>query len=275
MPIIRVGKDILLIDGSYFIFYKYYSVLNWYRLQQYSTPIAEILNDHVFVDKYKKMFEKTIHDLAKKHSIEYQDILFVKDSPRQEVWRNSLYPEYKKDREKKKDTFNKDIVKLTYDTILPSIKQSYGIQVYSYPRLEADDLIGIIKGFIRTNCSSSSNIIIITNDNDYIQLYDEDTTIVNLKGKELKERIPVNHSVYLKYKIIAGDKSDCIPSIMRKLGPKTAEKLCQCNELLEKYLDKHPEARKQYALNESLIDMQQIPEDLKETVFKDLQVLPI
>lgn len=272
---IREGKDVIFIDGSYFIFFRYYAVLNWYRLQKNTTPVTDLLEDVVFVEKYMKMFEKSILDLVKAHGIAHEDLVFFKDSPREEIWRNELYSGYKKDRDDKKDTFNKDIFKLTYNKVIPQLVAKYGIQVYGYPKLEADDLIAIVKGFVRDARPEMCKIVIVTNDNDYIQLYDERTSIVNLKGKELKERIPMDTKVYLKYKIIAGDKSDSIPSIMKKLGPKTAEKLCQCDEHLERYFVKHPEARAQYSINSALIDMQNIPNDLRDLVLEQLHIIPI
>lgn len=272
---LRDGKDLIFVDGSYFIFYRYYAVLNWYRLQKHTTPVEDILKDSIFVDKYYKMFEKSLLDLAKAHNVDMKNLVFFKDSPREEIWRNTLFSGYKKDREDKKDTFNRDIFKLTFNTLMPQLVAKYDIQIYGYPKLEADDLIAIVKEFVREKEADRSNIVIITNDNDYIQLYDDNTSIINLKGKELKERIPVDVKVYLKYKIISGDKSDCIPPIMAKLGPKTAEKLCQCDEHLERYFAKHPEAREQYLINSTLIDMQHIPDDLKTLVLEDVKMVPI
>lgn len=264
-------NDMLFIDGSYFIFFRYYAVLNWYRLQKKTTAVCDLLKEPEFVDKYKKMFEKNLVDLQKTHKTKWKNIVFFKDSPREEIWRNELYPDYKKDRDDKKDTFNKDIFKLTYNDVLYHMVDKYGMQVYGYPKMEADDLIAIAKNLVRQK-KPSLPVVIVTNDNDYIQLYDENTSIVNLKGKELKERINVDYNVYLKYKIISGDKSDCIPSIMSKIGPKTAEKLCMSEENLERYFCKHPDARGRYETNKKLIDMQNIPEDLRTMVIQQISI---
>jgi 5'-3' exonuclease len=258
-------QDLLFIDGSYFVFFRYYAILNWYRLQKYTTPTQELLDDPMFVEKYTKMFEKSLLDLVKKYRVSWHNMVFFKDSPREEIWRNAIFPEYKQGRQDKEDTFNKNIFKLTYGVILPQMMEKYGLQCFGYNKLEADDLIAITKTKVRDQ-GSFAEIVIVTNDNDYIQLYDDHTRIVNLQGKDLKDRVPVAPEFYLKFKIIGGDKSDCIPAIMTKLGPKTAEKLSTDQAQLDKYFEKHPGAKAQYDINAQLIDMCNIPGEFKAAV---------
>lgn len=272
MVTLSLDKDLLLIDGSYFVFFRYYATLNWFRLRKNTTPTEELMDDPEFVSKYSEMFKKTLIDLVRGHRTDWSNVVFVKDSPREDVWRNEFYKEYKRDREEKRDTFNKDVFRLTYGKVLPELQESFGLQVIGAPKLEADDVIAILKDIFRSN-GSWSNIVIITNDNDYVQLFDKNTMIVNLKGIELSKRVPVDPSVYLRYKIIAGDKSDCIPSIMKKLGPKTAEKLCMCEEHLTRFFEKHPEAQKRYQLNSMLVDFNSIPKHLREVIQEQVTVL--
>jgi 5'-3' exonuclease len=86
----------------------------------------------------------------------------------------------------------------------------------------------------------------------------------------LNERIPYEPDVYLQYKIIIGDVSDNIPPIMKKCGPKTAEKLAQNAEELAKIFDKHPDAKTQYDLNRRLIDFSFIDEEAKQNFLKNI-----
>lgn len=264
-------KDLLFIDGSYFIFFRYYATYNWYRLQKHTTPTNELMDDELFVSKYAKMFEKTIVDLVALYKVDWKNVVFFKDCPREDVFRCEFYNEYKMAREDK-DTFNRYIFGYTYSTLIPSIQEKYGMQVIGAKGLEADDLIAITKEYVRRT-DTHSTITIITNDNDYVQLYDPNTRIINLKKQDLKDRIPVALSNYLLYKIIVGDKSDCIPSIQFKLGPKTAEKLASDPVALEKYLEKHPDAKERFDLNSKLIDMKNIPNDLRQSVIDKIDII--
>ena len=72
--------------------------------------------------------------------------------------------------------------------------------------------------------------------------------------------------------ILMGDKSDNIPCIQKKVGPKTAEKLARDDEAFATFCEKNPDAKRQYELNKTLIDFRCIPieyvDELKECLFK-------
>ena len=136
---------------------------------------------------------------------------------------------------------------------------------------ETDDLIGIVKKYIRET-SSNIPIYIVTNDNDYVQLHDNFTHIMNLKHQNICDRIPVPVQQYLEYKILIGDKSDCIPPIIKKMGDKTAKKWLSTPSLLHELLSKDIHAKQQYEINKSMIDMDCIPEDLCCSVLKNIEL---
>lgn len=263
--IINTSKPCMLIDTSYFVFYRYYATLNWYKYREKDVNVSELLDNTVYIDKYKSMFEKTLIDLVKKSKVSWEDVIFCKDAPRDELWRYQYFAEYKNERDEKQHMFNKDIFRMTYKQLIPDLQQKHGFKVLEFHSMEADDIIAIVKNAIREHCEST-HITIVTNDNDYIQLYDDNTSIINLQGKELKSRISTDPCRYLNLKIIMGDKSDCIPPIQKNVGPKTAEKLAMSSDLLAAFFDKNPCAKKQYDLNRLLIDMNEIPQAFKDVV---------
>lgn len=265
---IKSDKPVLFVDGSYFIFYRYFATYNWFRLQDFDTASEDIMADPTFVAKYAKMFEKTIVDLIKKKGLSWDNAFFMADCPREEVFRNAMYDCYKQARETHA-SFNANVFEYTYNTLIPELQKKYPLQVVQAPCLEADDLVAIFKKHVREQ-DNSQKVVIVTNDNDYVQLYDEHTSIVNLQGKELNTRLPVPQESYLLYKIIGGDKSDCISPIKAKIGPKTAEKLAINPVELEAYLTKHPDARERFELNSGLIDMNNIPEHLKAPIIENI-----
>jgi 5'-3' exonuclease len=268
MTIINLSGNNLFIDGSYFIFYRYYAILNWYKLQDESDDIdiSKILDKKQFIEKYDKMFERTIIDLKKKHDIIWENVFFVKDCPRDQIFRNEIFPDYKGNREN--SSFNGNIFIHTYEKLLPSLIEKYGFKTLCALNLEADDVIAIITKKLQ------EKVIIITNDNDYIQLCNDNTSIINLQGKYIKDRVNCDDpSIYLKMKIIQGDKSDNIPSIMKKCGPVTAKKLANNDEELEKFFIKNPSARVQFDINQRLIDFNYIDEKLKNNFLNNIEFI--
>ncbi len=258
-------KNVLMIDLSYYVFYRYYSTFNWLKkYQKIDIDKNEILNEPLFVEKYNKIFERTLCEIVKQSDVSWSNVFLVKDCMRENIWRNEHYKNYKATRDERLDTFNKDIFWVTYNDLIPKLKSKYNFHIISHDRLEADDIIAIIKDELRLNYPDVM-ITIITNDNDYIQLVDSKTIVKNLQGKEIIQRIDMDPKLYLKTKIIMGDKSDNIPCIMKKVGPKTAEKLALDEENLEKFCQKNPEARVQYEANKLLIDLTCIPTDLRNS----------
>lgn len=266
LPSDGVGPNrVLFIDLSYFVFYRYYAVLGWYRksLDGESVSVCDLMQDETFVEKYKKLFERELCRLVKVYKIDsWNRVFLIKDCCREDIWRNELYPEYKSTRVDKTDSFNRDVFKMTYNQLLPVLLEKLGFNVFCHPRLEADDIIALMcKGVLEVD--RNAHVVVITNDNDYVQL--DGVELKNLQGKDLAVRVGcVDAGRYLKQKIILGDKSDNIPSIMKKVGPKTAEKLVASQEQFDAFMRKHPEALRHYELNRRLMDFDCIPDHLKE-----------
>jgi len=265
--------NIILIDLSYYVFYRYFATFNWYKRQTTDNIDVENIKDNVeFMEKYAKMFEKTLLELVKKYKITSStNIVFVKDCSRDHIWRHQYYNAYKANREEKSALFNKDVFTYTYHTLIPELQQKIGFQIIGHYSLEADDVIAIITKHMFDTYTNNVHMTIITNDNDYIQLMnierlskvEEDNVlnIKNLQDKSICDRVNCSSQTYINVKKILGDKSDNIPSIIKKCGEKTAFKLASNQDMLKNLLQKDPDAKKQYELNDLLIDFKNIPEE--------------
>lgn len=252
----------LLIDLSYFIFYRYYATLSWYKKQDDAIKDKSPMTDILFLEKYDKIFEQTVCDLQQKFGCLWKSIYFAKDCSRDEIWRNKHYTNYKSLREERLESFDKEIFKHTISVLIPKLQEKYkGAVMLHVDHMEADDIIAVVKKYIRLK-NTTMEIIIITNDNDYIQLIDDYTLVVNLQGKDLKTRIDCTPEEYLNRKIIMGDKSDNIPSIAKKIGEKTSAKLATDETAILNLFKKNPDAKIQYDLNKLLISFDMIPENL-------------
>lgn len=264
------NKIFILIDTSYWIFYRYYAIDQWFKHSKPDEQLENPYDNKDFVDKFIKTFKDSLNDFKKKQKLNNKKlnnditIIAARDCPRKEIWRNELYQDYKKTRENDDSFMGGPFFKMVYDNDNKFIYDSGVNYICKYPSLEADDIIAILKKNIR-NKYNDALIYIIANDHDYLQLLDENTKIINFKNKNLLESKKVfdNPDKNLFYKIVLGDKSDNIMPIFKKCGPKTCEKYYNNNyEEFENELKKNPDTFEKFKLNRKLISFDEIPINL-------------
>lgn len=128
--------------------------------------------------------------------------------------RLDLYPEYKSKRNKPGDDFWR--FQDWFKTLLPH-SRAISVEV---PYYEADDVIATM---VQSPDLAAHNILIDSNDGDYLQLCD--FTRVNMSQDiKLKGQVP-KHEIRL-YKTLVGDSSDFLPGI-KLFGDKAWEALTQ------------------------------------------------
>ena len=248
----------LLIDGSYFIFYRYFALVRWWKHSHPEETTTTLFQENsVFIDKFKQMFIKSLTSLPSKLNIINPIIIVSKDCKRQNIWRKQLYPKYKEQRTRHDDIAF--FMNLAYHELFPKLAKL----ILFHPSLEADDCIAIsVKHLLNTY--PACNIYIITSDKDYLQLAQENVQLYNLAFKKLTEQKSCtgDPSCDLFCKILTGDPSDNIPSVFPKCGPKTAIKYFNNRELLEKKLQESETYKNSYELNSKIIDFNNIPKEL-------------
>ena len=258
----------IFIDGSYFCFYRYHSLLTWWK--NAFPEELEVLKDpyqsEVFVNKFKKIFVETVKNLPKNLSINknVKPIIVVgKDCKRSDIWRNELFPNYKGTRGLNDSFMGGPFFKMVYDEQL--FITGGATQTLKHPKLEADDCIALAVKHLLSS-KPDCNIYIITSDKDYLQLAGERVNLFNLSYKKLTDQKSCtgNPECDLFCKIVTGDPSDNIPSVFPKCGPKTALKYYADRVLLEKKLGESEKYQKQYELNKKIIDFNEIPSHLAE-----------
>ena len=258
--------NFIFIDGSYFIFYKFYALLQWWKLAKDENTIAEIVKLDEFREKFIKTFSDKIKEIEKKLKIKNAIKLVGKDCPRSEIWRNRFVNNYKDNRDDKKNSYCKQFFKLVYQD---KLFENNGIKyILKHQNLEADDCIAITVKHILKNYKDA-NIWIIANDMDYLQIASNKVKIVNLKYIDIsKKKSSTGDPQCDKFcKIVCGDKSDNIKGIFDKCGIKTAINLYNNQELFKQKLqDKN--IKEKYLLNKLLIDFDEIPEYLVDSFKK-------
>jgi 5'-3' exonuclease len=269
-------KHLILVDSSYTSFYRFFATLRWYSLTNpddyklNNNPEYNWLDNQIFIEKYEKMYLDSIIKLIGKKNYKNSEVIFCMDSPKEDLWRTELKPDYKGDRcdLTKKSNF-KPTFEYTYNKIIPKlIKENQNMSSIRLDKLEADDIIAIIcKEYELIN--KNRIIYLISGDADFFQLGRKNLFFTNYKTKELKELDKKEALHLLTSKIILGDKSDCIPSIFtKKTALKLKKELIESDEKLIEYLNLNPESKKQYELNKKMIDFNNIPPKFYNKIIK-------
>ena len=265
-------KTFILVDTSYWIFYRYFAIMQWWK---HTNPDIELFEDPYktpeFLEKFIKTFLETLEGFKKKQKLHKQrskpatpcTIIAARDCPRKEIWRNKLYNSYKETRDKDDSFMGGPFFKHVYKDNNKVLYDAGINHVLKFPNMEGDDIVAITKKYLR-NKYPDSMIYIIANDHDYLQLLDENTEIINFQNKNLREnkKVFTESEKNLFYKIVLGDKSDNIMPVFKKCGPKTCEKYYENKELFLEALAKDKEAKDKYELNKKIIDFNEIPEEL-------------
>ena len=264
---------IIFFDLSYVIFYRFFALCSWWkRAQETELDIENILENKIFMEKYHKLFIENIKKIKKKYKILNAITIFAKDCRRYNIWRNEYYSDYKKSRDDKNSKFNKGIFIYTYDKIFPELNE-LGINICNNEHAEADDVIAVLKNKIRSKYNKLS-IYIITNDHDYLQLFDDYTYIYNLKGLNLRTKSRGNSKLDLEFKIFRGDNSDNITSVVtKKIRDDKLMDLIYNKENFEEFFKNNNELLEIYKRNKLLIDFNKIPQNIRENIEKYIKFI--
>lgn len=255
----------LFLDLSNFVFQRYHGIQAW--MKHSGTDFQNDPNGKM--DMFKRLFKEHLVKLKKKFKVDWGNFYIARDCSRESIWRMAHYPQYKACRTC--TNFDPEAFRVTYQELLPELLETYkGLTVLEYPRAEADDLIAVAVEMLK-EYGVRNKVVVITNDNDYIQLlgkgYQGEIHIINGNLKDITERAKTDSiSMYLEQKIIRGDVSDNIPPIKAKVGEKTALKYAEDPAALHKLLDEHPDVKKQYELNRLLIDFNSIPKNIRDGI---------
>lgn len=252
--------EFLLVDGSYYSFYRYFALLNWWKHSHPDEELPDPSQNEDFVTRFRAVFIKKIKEFIKKLKMNDPVIIVGLDCPRTDIWRNELFDSYKANRVYDDKFMGGSIFKMVHKEEL--FRQAGANMTIRHPHLEADDCLALttknILGLI-----PHAKITIITSDMDYLQLACENIRLVNLKYKDLTDSKNCfkNKEKDLFCKIVMGDKSDAIPSIFKKCGIKTAAKCYEDKEYFHNRL-KQEDAYERYELNKKLVDFRKIPQKL-------------
>jgi 5'-3' exonuclease len=261
----------ILIDGSYYIFYRLFALINWWKLSHKDDPCENLHENNEFVERFKDMFQTKLREIPKKINIpKSSNVKFIVglDCRRHNIWRLNLYSQYKGTRGDYSDAKNPPgpFFKMVYEEKLFNKIQDIDIETLYNENLEGDDCLAICSKYLIEQ-NPDNLVYIITSDTDYMQLVKSNVYLYNLKYKPVntEKNSLGNPEKDLLYKIIIGDKSDNIPPVFPKCGPKKTLEYINNIEKFEEDLLKL-NGYEQYKLNRRLIDFTQIPLLLQQDI---------
>lgn len=226
------------------------------------TKVEETLVRHMILNSirtYVKKFKNT-------HGPE---VIIACDN--RHYWRRSIFEHYKASRKKARESSGHDWNTIfdCLNKIRDELKQYSPYKVIDVETAEADDVIAVLA----IKYSATQKVMILSSDKDFAQLqkYPNVEQYSPILKKYIKEPLP---GAQLKQLIIRGDKGDGIPNILTKddvfvtggrQKPITEAKIINwMNQSPEEFCN--DEMLRNFKRNEMLIDLNLIPESLKQSI---------
>lgn len=294
------NRILVLIDGSYFMYYTIFGAVNTYQtkckleanmlIKSPEETDQTNLPDLLVSSEFKKYLKRSIVNRCEvvnwilKENFQDQldmadaiDIIFALDDTASKSFRKQIFPEYKAQRKLTKKSY--DIFKIKnyiVDVIFPelNISNKFNYNLAFVDGAEGDDVIACTLN----NHQEYMLRVLFASDKDFQQL--ENVHQYDLRGSEVKtkisykkEEIVLSPKEALLLKILTGDSSDNIPAIASRMGNVSAYKLINDKEKLKLTLIENQDAAKQFATNKKIIDFNLIPEELKNKINDKISII--
>lgn len=236
------------------------------RIQRYSEDemrLAFIEKLRQIIKKYKTSYGQTIVCCDAKHS-----------------WRKDFFPLYKASRkaEKEASTIDWPWIMSAIDTFRDELVTHFPFKTIHVDGAEADDIIAVLCRNI------PEKHLIYSSDRDFLQLQSLD--YVEQYSPTTQNFITIdNPEMYLKEKIIKGDRGDGIPNILSEdnifMIPDKRQKSITTGRL-SKWLPMEPDEfcdnatmLRNWHRNKTLIDFHEIPNSVSESIINTYENAPI
>lgn len=166
------------------------------------------------------------------------------------TFRTEKFPEYKAQREAAPQEFKGQV------PLIEQVLGDLGIATLSKENFEADDIVATLA--TQANSEGGFEVTLVSGDRDYIQLVNEQTTLLyptrgvstmtRFTPEEVERKYGLTPAQYPDYAALRGDPSDNLPGIP-KVGEKTAEKWIVQYGALEGLIEHAEEVKGQAGAN--------------------------
>lgn len=247
--------------------------LNQVMISNMMMQIGNHRNAEIDENMLRHMILNTLRANRQKFKDEFGELVICADD--KNYWRRQRFPYYKANRKKTRDESELDwsAIFAALNKIRDEIKTFFPYKVIQIESAEADDIIGTIVHTEGTELNAGKPILILSGDKDYIQLH----RYANVKQYDPTRKRWITHSSPEKYlfeHIIKGDSGDGVPNILspdnclvigQRQRPITKKRLEEWQDINS--MDN--EVKRNYLRNKSLIDLSEIPENIKELVLDE------
>lgn len=220
------------------------------------------------------MVLNSIRLLRSKFKESYGEMIICCDS--NDVWRKDIFPHYKANRKKMRETSTVDWASLfnVLGTIRDELGEHMPYKILQIPRAEADDIIAsLCHEYGKTMRNVGENIMIVSGDKDFAQL--QKYANVYQYAPVQKKNITVdNPERFLREHIMLGDRGDGVPNFLsdddtfisdKRQKPVMRKKLDEWS-ILDPTLFCDDEMLRNYKRNEELINLDKIPAAIQQEV---------
>ena len=227
----------------------------------------------------------TLRMYNKKYREEYGQMVLACDGFNS--WRKQFFPEYKGNRKKNRSASELDwnLIFTTLNDLREEIKDNFPWKVLHLNECEADDIIATLT-MQTQEFGLHEPVMIISSDKDFIQLQKfKNVKQFSPMQKKLVKDTDGNPRTYLFNHIMRGDTGDGVPNVLSSddtfITEKSQTPLRQTR--IDDWLEKSDNLRecmddntyRNYQRNKKLIDLTEIPEDIKLTIINTFIEQPI
>ena len=166
-------------------------------------------------DITRHMILNTIRRIRTKFKAQYGELVIASDA--RYSWRKDVYPYYKANRKKMRDTstVDWDLVHETMNKIRKELEEFFPYKIIYVEKAEADDIIGTLANRFGSYLNTGEPVLIVSADKDFIQLqkYGNVKQYDPIRDKYVTHNDPV---LYLKEHLMKGDRGDGVPNMLSK-----------------------------------------------------------
>lgn len=229
-------------------------------------------------DLIRHMILNTIRMYNLKYRKKYGQMVVCCDSS---SWRREVFPQYKHKRRanRQESDFDWSAAFDIINKVREEIRENLPYVVLHINRCEADDIIATLVELTQ-DFGKHDDVMIISGDKDFAQL--QKYKNVEQYSPLTKKMITIdNPKTHLFEHILKGDSSDGVPNVLSpdntfvdgiRQSPVTKKKIETWVEISEDLATRmDPEIYRNYCRNKKLIDLSEVPEDLKETIINSYE----
>lgn len=249
--------------------------LNQVMLSNLMVQLGNHTNAQVEENMIRHMVLNSLRSYRVKFGKDYGEMIIACDN--KNYWRKQLFPYYKANRKKNIENSELDWSGIfdCMNKIREELRDNFPYRVINIESAEADDIIAsLVHKYYK-----DEDILILSGDKDFIQLqkYPSVKQYDPIRKKWISHEDPER---YLMEHILKGDTGDGVPNVLspdncfvvgERQKPMTKKKM-------DHWIDKHlqnidSQYERNLARNRQLIDLDQIPSDIKNKVWEsyDLQ----